>query len=116
LPAIGQGALGLECRAEDLDSRQLLTSLNDLPTYQAVLAERALLRTLGGGCLVPVGAVTTIDGDTLVLRGVVLSPDGVRRLEGIMRGRVENAEEIGELLAADLLAKGAGDILQGISR
>jgi hydroxymethylbilane synthase len=116
LPAIGQGALGLECRTEDVVTRQLLSSLNDPPTHHAALAERAFLRTLGGGCLVPIGAVTTTLGNTLAIRGVVLSPDGVRRLEGIKRGQVENAERIGEQLAADLLEKGAGEILQGISR
>jgi hydroxymethylbilane synthase len=116
LPAIGQGALGLECRAEDVVTRQLLTPLNDPPTHHAVLAERAFLRTLGGGCLVPIGAVTTIDGNTLATRGVVLSPDGVRRLEGNMRGPVEHAERIGEQLAADLLGQGAGEILQSIPR
>jgi hydroxymethylbilane synthase len=116
LPAVGQGALGLECRSDDAAARQLLALLDSWPTHQAVLAERAFLRTLGGGCLVPIGAVTTIDADTLALRGVVLSPDGTRRCDGRTQGRVTEAEMVGEQLATDLLEKGAGEILQGIPR
>src|SRR6185312_7145456 len=72
LPAVGQGALGLECRADDAVTRSLLEPLNDAPTRQAVLAERALLRGLGGGCLVPLGAWAVVEGDRLTLRAAVL--------------------------------------------
>ena len=80
-PAVGQGALGLECRTADADTIAILDRLNDAPTRWAVLAERAMLRGLGGGCQVPIGAVTRIVDGTLTLRGVVLPPDGSQRIE-----------------------------------
>ena len=75
LPAVGQGALGLECRTDDAETRRLLAGLDDAATRQAVLAERALLRGLGGGCQVPIGAAARVDGGRLTLRGAVLPPD-----------------------------------------
>jgi hydroxymethylbilane synthase len=116
LPAIGQGALGLECRGEDVATRQLLASLDHPPTHQTVLAERAFLRTLGGGCLVPIGAVTAIDGGVLNLRGVVLASDGQGRVEGTISGLAADAEKLGGQLAAKLLERGAREILQAIPR
>src|SRR6516225_6361435 len=75
-PAVGQGALGLECRCDDDATRVIVDRLNDAATRWAVLAERAMLRGLGGGCQVPIGAVTNITSGLLMLRGVVLSPNG----------------------------------------
>jgi hydroxymethylbilane synthase len=111
LPAVGQGALGLECRTADRVTADLLQQVNDLPTLRAVLAERALLWALGGGCLVPIGAAATVAGETLTLRGVVLSPDGMRRVAGGVRGPTADAEQLGRLLADDLLARGARELL-----
>jgi hydroxymethylbilane synthase len=111
LPAVGQGALGLECRAEDRATLNLLRQVNDLPTQRAVLAERALLWALGGGCLVPIGAAATVAGETLALRGAVLSPDGMRRVAGAVSGPAAAAEELGRRLAEDLLARGARELL-----
>jgi hydroxymethylbilane synthase len=111
LPAVGQGALGLECRAEDQATREVVEQLNHAPTRQAVLAERALLRSLGGGCLVPIGALATVEGATLTLRGAVLPPDGTQRIEGQTTGLAVEAEVLGQRLAADLLARGAGPLL-----
>ncbi|HWG43854.1 MAG TPA: hydroxymethylbilane synthase [Gemmataceae bacterium] len=111
LPAIGQGALGLECRTDDTVTLGLLGSLNHLPTRQAVLAERALLRGLGGGCLVPIGASAHIAGDRLMLRGVVLSPEGTQRIAAEMNGTASEAEAIGQGLAEMLLASGARELL-----
>jgi hydroxymethylbilane synthase len=111
LPAVGQGALGLECRADNPDTVRLLEKLDHLPTRQCVLAERALLRGLGGGCQVPIGAATEIRGEELTLRGVVLQPSGQQRIECAIRGPRTNAEEIGKLLAQKLLHAGAGDAL-----
>jgi hydroxymethylbilane synthase len=111
LPAVGQGALGLECRAADRATRDLVEPLNHAPTRQAVLAERALLRALGGGCLVPIGALATVEGETLTLRGVVLPPDGTQRIEGKTTGTAVGAEALGQRLAAELLARGAGPLL-----
>jgi hydroxymethylbilane synthase len=112
LPAVGQGALGLECRAGDHETLGLVQPLNHLPTRQAVLAERALLRALGGGCQVPIGAAATVAGETLTLRGAVLDPDGKRRIEDCIAGSATEAEELGRRLAKLLLEQGAGDLLQ----
>ena len=78
LPAVGQGALGLECRADDTETRTLLAALDHADTHAAVLAERALLRGLGGGCQVPIGAAGTVHEGRLRLRAAVLTPDGGR--------------------------------------
>jgi hydroxymethylbilane synthase len=111
LPAVGQGALGLECRSDDQATLALLRTINDRPTCQAVLAERALLRALGGGCQVPIGATTTVVGETLTLRGVVLSPDGMQRLEATRSGTLDQAEKVGKQLAEELRGRGAGRML-----
>jgi hydroxymethylbilane synthase len=113
LPAVGQGALGLECRADDSDVLAVVGLLNDNPTRQAVLAERALLRDLGGGCLVPVGAAAAVAEGLLRLRAAVLSPDGSRRVTGEASGPAEQAEAIGIQLANTLRAQGAGELLAG---
>jgi hydroxymethylbilane synthase len=111
LPAVGQGALGLECRREDQGARAVVELLNDPPTRQTVLAERAMLRALGGGCQVPIGALAAVAGATLTLRGSVLSPDGSRRVDGQAAGPVTAAEAVGERLAGQLLAQGARELL-----
>jgi hydroxymethylbilane synthase len=111
LPAVGQGALGLECRADDRETVRLLAALDDAPSRQAVLAERGLLRALGGGCLVPIGAAADVRDGALTLRGAVLAPDGSRRLDGQGSGSPEEAEEVGRRLAHDLLGQGAAAIL-----
>jgi hydroxymethylbilane synthase len=111
LPAVGQGALGLECRAADDVTCALLHPLNDVPTRQAILAERALLRGLGGGCLVPIGALATVEGEQLHLRGAVLSPDGGQRVASEVEGLATAAEWLGRQLAETLLARGALEIL-----
>jgi hydroxymethylbilane synthase len=110
LPAVGQGALGLECRCDDRETIELLRRLDDVPSRQAVLAERALLRALGGGCQVPIGAAATVAGPVLTVRGVVLQPDGQRRIAGEASG--QDAEEVGQQLAQELLARGAKELLQ----
>ena len=111
LPAVGQGALGLECRADDAAALAVLGPLNDGPTRAAVLAERALLRGLGGGCLVPIGARGVADGDRLTLRAAVLAPDGSRRVADEARGPAGEAEAVGQALAERMLAHGARELL-----
>jgi hydroxymethylbilane synthase len=111
LPAVGQGALGLECRADDPDTRGLLGLLDDPLTRQAVLAERALLRGLGGGCQVPIGAAAVVRDGELRLRGAVLPPDGSRRIEAELTGPAAEAEALGLRLAQELLARGARELL-----
>jgi hydroxymethylbilane synthase len=116
LPAVGQGALGLECRTEDTITRGLVDRLNDPAARQAVLAERALLRGLGGGCLVPIGASAHVAGERLTLRGAVLSPDGRQRVSGEGSGAAAEAEAIGQHLAEKLLASGGRELLSLPSR
>jgi hydroxymethylbilane synthase len=111
LPAVGQGALGLECRADDTTTVALLQQLNDPATFQAVLAERALLRRLGGGCQVPIGALAKVESGGLTLRGVVLSPDGRQRIASEICGEANQAELLGKELAEQLLAQGAKNLL-----
>jgi hydroxymethylbilane synthase len=111
LPAVGQGALGIECRENDSETAALLGQLDDRATHQAVLAERAMLRTLLGGCQVPIGASATVANTTLTLRGAVLSPDGSRRIDGRVAGPPDDAETLGRQLAEELLSKGAKDLL-----
>lgn len=112
LPAVGQGALGLECRSDDAGTRALLDRLNDMPTRWEVLAERAMLRGLGGGCQVPIGAVTTIENTVLTLRGVVLPPDGSQRVEAVIAGSMAEAEVLGQRLADQLRQRGAAELLR----
>jgi hydroxymethylbilane synthase len=112
LPAVGQGAIGIECRTGDAETRALLETLNDPATRWAVLAERAMLRGLGGGCQVPIGAATSVAGGVLTLRGVVLPPDGRQRVEAVLSGLPERAEQIGQELADKLLGLGAAELLQ----
>jgi len=111
LPAVGQGALGLECRSEDSATLQLLGRLDDFATRLAVTAERALLFALGGGCLVPIGALATVVGDLLTLHGAVLDAQGKQRVAGTAAGPAREAEHLGRRLATDLLAQGAAHLL-----
>ena len=113
LPAVGQGALGLECRTDDREALELIERVNHRPTHGAVLAERAFLRELQGGCQVPIGAAAHVDGQNMTLRGAVLSPDGGRRVEGSLRGSPGEAEHLGRALALELLERGAAELLRG---
>ncbi|MSU77959.1 MAG: hydroxymethylbilane synthase [Gemmataceae bacterium] len=110
-PAVGQGALGLECRVSDAETLAIVTRLNDAPVRAAVLAERAMLRGLGGGCQVPIGARTAFVDGMLKLQGVVLSPDGKQRIaaEGAMPP--DQAETLGEHVASRLREQGAEALL-----
>lgn len=111
LPAVGQGALGLECRANDEVTKAALAPLTDPATWHAVIAERAFLAALGGGCLVPIGALGRIDGETLHLAGAVLPVDGKRRVAGTVTGPMSESQALGERLAAQMLGEGAGELL-----
>jgi hydroxymethylbilane synthase len=116
LPAVGQGALGLECRDDDMATLEWVHQLDDEPTRQAVLAERAFLRALGGGCQVPIGAAAVVTGENLVLRGAVLPPDGTQRVAGAVSGPCTSADTLGQELARELLAAGAAELLQPAGR
>ncbi|SHK05819.1 hydroxymethylbilane synthase [Rhodothermus profundi] len=113
MPAVGQGALGVVCAADNQQVRALLEALHHAPTAAAVRAERAFLHALQGGCQVPVAALGTVAPDgTLVLRGRVVSLDGRRQVEGVQRGSMKTPEAVGEALARRLLAQGAQLILE----
>ena len=111
LPAVGQGAIGLECRSDDAATVDLVAALRDPETFSRVQAERAMLFTLGGGCLVPIGATSRVAEGVLTLRGAVLSPDGRRRIVATHTGPATTPLAVGQELAAMLLAEGAGEVL-----
>jgi hydroxymethylbilane synthase len=112
LPAIGQGAIGIECRADDAWVNGLLSPLHHADTAACVLAERALNERLEGGCQVPIGGHAELDGDSLWLRGLVGTVDGSRLVRAERRGGVADAEALGRAVADDLLAAGADGILR----
>ncbi|MEK6249527.1 MAG: hydroxymethylbilane synthase [Planctomycetales bacterium] len=113
LPAVGQGALGLETRVDDNRTRELLQSLNHEPTHQAVLAERSLLATLRGGCLAPVGAWGRCDETgQLFLDAVVLNATGEQRLHVSTSGSDSDAIELGQRAATRLLEQGAARLIE----
>ena len=116
LPANGQGAVGIECRRNDTELLDLLARLEDKATRQRVMAERAMNRSLQGGCQVPIGAYAELQGDELWLRGLVGSIDGQRILRAEMRGPVSDAEALGEKVASALLAQGADKLLAEIQQ
>ncbi|GAB4103586.1 hydroxymethylbilane synthase [Micromonospora taraxaci] len=115
LPAPAQGALAVECRADDQDLVELLAVLDHAPSRAAVTAERAFLATLEAGCSAPVAAFAELaegeTGDEIYLRGAVISPDGTRDLRLSRTGTPADAAEIGKALAAELLDLGADSIL-----
>jgi hydroxymethylbilane synthase len=110
-PAVGQGALGIECRVDDAEGLAILGKIDDRTTRDRVTAERALLAHLRAGCHAPVGAVSRIEGEELVLEGVVLSPDGKQRVFADGRDSTANAEALGHVVAERLLQQGAGRLI-----
>jgi len=114
LPAIGQGALGLEVRRDDHDTISLLDFLNHKPTEITVRAERAFLKELEGGCQVPIAAFALLNSNKVHLRGMVAEIDGSRIIRDEISGNMHQAEEMGINLAKRLLDAGAGEILSRI--
>lgn len=113
LPAVGQGALGIECRRDAHETLTALGPLNDPATCAAVLAERALLAHLRGGCMAPVGALAAVEGRALKLQAVVLSADGLQRLFANDAGTPHEAADVGRRVADALLAQGAAELIAG---
>lgn len=111
LPAIGQGAVGIECRTDDDFINDLLSKLNHKETWICVTAERAFLKKLEGGCQVPIAAYAQLHDGNLVIEGLVGSLDGKTLIRESIDGRPEEAESLGTTLAENLLSKGAGEIL-----
>ncbi|MBX5481781.1 MAG: hydroxymethylbilane synthase [Myxococcaceae bacterium] len=114
LPAVGQGALAVQCRTDDAELRAWLEPLEHPPTRIAVTAERAFLAKLEGGCSVPLAAHATLTGDRLEIHGLVGSPDGKKVVRGRLDGPSADAAKLGEALAADLMARGAKEILDAL--
>jgi hydroxymethylbilane synthase len=114
IPAIGQGALGIECRLADPVITETIAFFNHPATAYAVRAERALLKRCEGGCQVPIAAHGTVDGTTLHLVGFIASVDGSRSVRGEITGPVEQSEQLGIKLADRLLAEGGKAILEEV--
>ena len=114
LPAVSQGALGVETRTDDAQTNALVSRLDHAPTRAAVLAERALLRSLGGGCQIPIAAHATLEGERLRLDGLVASLDGGEVMRDRFEGDARDAAAVGEALAVRMLGRGAATILAGM--
>lgn len=111
LPAVGQGALAIEARQDDQGAIGAVASLNELETMYAVTAERAMLKALGGGCQVPIGAWGGIMDGRLTIEGVMVSDDGQKLIRSKVEGNPRDAEALGATLAENLLRDGAREIL-----
>jgi hydroxymethylbilane synthase len=114
LHAVGQGALGIECRADDEEVIGLLKAIEHPQTRDRCLAERSFLRVLEGGCQVPIGVNTEIHGDQLTLKGLVASVDGQQIVKDTVSGAAADAEKLGAQLASMLREQGATEILEKI--
>ena len=114
LPAVGQGALALECRADRPDLMTWLAPLHHRPTAACVAAERSFSRSLAGSCNVPLGGYAELSGARLRLRGFVAAPDGTRIISGEAQGPVDAPEALGQSLAARLREQGAAAILAAL--
>jgi len=114
LPAVGQGALGIEIASSNNFAKEVVLKIHDEKVYYAVLAERAFLRELGGGCQVPIGAFAELKSNGLYLSGYVGSIDGTITFRKKTRGSKQNAEKIGKQLAKDIKKAGAAEVLKEI--
>ena len=112
LPAVGQGALGIECRTDRADVIAVLQPLHHPDTAACVLAERAMSRVLAGSCQVPLGGFAEVQNGKLRMRGFVASPGGKRMVRTELTGEIADPEELGKRVADALLAQGAGEILE----
>ena len=114
LPAVGQGALAIECRTDDAEVRQMLDFLNDKNTRSATAAERAFLGLLEGGCQVPIGVHADVDGDKIHVEAIIASLDGSKILRDHIDGNAEDAVILGQKLGNKMLAAGGQEILAAI--
>jgi hydroxymethylbilane synthase len=114
LPAVGQGALGIETRTGDAFTNEIVASLAHQQTMTIVGAERAFLKRLEGGCQVPIGAHGVLEGETLILTGMVADLQGVRLIRKDLRGDAQQPEIVGERLAQEILELGGAEILMEI--
>ena len=116
VPEVGQGALALEVRSDDTSVEEVLTLVDHEPTRTAVVAERAFLRTMGGGCKVPVSAYAWLIDENLHISTVAATPDGARLFRTQMQESAANPEEAGRRAALELLDSGAEQIVEGETR
>lgn len=114
LPAVGQGALAIECRSDNKEVREMLAFLNDLPTKQATDAERAFLGLIEGGCQVPIGVHAEVENDNVKIEAVIASLDGSKVLRNNITGPAANAAVLGRKLGQQMLAEGGEQILADI--
>jgi hydroxymethylbilane synthase len=112
LPAVGQGALGLEIRAAELELKTILDKVNHQATYLEIMAERSFLRALGGGCQLPIAAYCKLEGDKLTLEGLVAAPQGTTVIREKMQGSAAAAEDLGKKLAEIILERGGKKLLE----
>lgn len=111
LPAVGQGALGLQIRKADVELSKACAGLNDTTTAAEVNAERAFLRALGGGCRLPIAALGKLDGQMLTLEGMLAAPNGSTMIREKISGTIKDAEDMGKKLAEIILDKGGKRLL-----
>lgn len=114
LPAVGQGALAIECRTDDAEVRQMLSFLNDIPTRQATDAERAFLGLLEGGCQVPIGVHADVENDKITIDAIIATLDGSTIMRNQISGKAEDAVALGRQLGQKMLADGGQEILASI--
>ena len=114
LPAVGQGAIGIECRIDDTEINAMLSVLHDSETGLCVTAERAMNKRLNGGCQVPIAGFAQLLDGQIIMRGLVGNPDGSVLYRAECSGDSDQAEEIGIRIAEDLLAQGADKLLQAL--
>lgn len=114
LPAVGQGALAIECRSDNKEVRDMLAFLNDMPTKQATDAERAFLGLIEGGCQVPIGVHAEVENDNVKIEAVIASLDGSKVLRNNITGSAVNAADLGRKLGQQMLAEGGEQILADI--
>ncbi len=112
LPAVAQGVVGVEIRADDFRIERFLAKINDAETEKCILAERSFLRTLEGGCQVPIGGFAQLENDKIYLRGFVGDADGIRTLRDSIVGDAENAVDLGTKLANRMIENGANHLLE----
>lgn len=114
LPAVGQGALAIECRTDDAEVRQMLDFLNDMPTVHATNAERAFLGLLEGGCQVPIGVHADVEGEKIKIEAIIAALDGSTVLRDTIEGAADDAVALGQELGRKMLANGGQAILAAI--
>jgi len=114
VPAVGQGALGLEIRSGDEQAKELVLPINHRPTWCSVVAERAFLEALGGGCRAPIAALGIVNGDSIRLEGMVSDSMGQTILRGSEEGGISDPEQLGVRLARKMLERGGSQIIAGV--